>query len=125
MDDVNIQIPKGALQGIVDAHIRTAVMEALGSDPAALVAKVVDAAMAEKPDRYSRDGSTLFKQEVSKAIREMATEVFKEWLDDQRSVIRKRIHDRLTKKIKGRTFADQLVDSLTDHMSVSVYMKDH
>ena len=123
MDDISIKIPKGALEGVVDAHVRAAVMEALGRDPAALVEKVVDAAMTEKAQHYNK--RTLFQEIVAKEIRETARIVFGEWLEEQRPMIAARIRDHLNKKVKGKGFADRMVDALTQSMVVNVNLKDY
>jgi len=108
---------------VVAAHIRAAVAKALGENPDALVKAVVDEAMKVKQNSY--DKKTVFQTGVENMIREVASKVFREWLDTKRGDIRKAIAARL--KAGGDAFvtqaADKLVAALSDNFYVSISLK--
>lgn len=118
-DDLNIRIPKGAVEGVVNAHIQAAVAKALGANPQALIDRVVHVAMHAKKDSYSRE--TLFEAAVARMIRQVAEEEFKVWLEENKVKIR----EALRKKLSTQGFAKMLSDHLADscYVSVNVQLK--
>jgi hypothetical protein len=109
---------------IVQASVKAAVVQALGKDPEALVRAVVDAAMHEKTNSYDR--TTIWDSKVNAAIRDVAAEAFKEWLDEQRPMIRAAVRARLgesrTKLVDD--FASKLVDGLISTIGVSFHFRE-
>lgn len=111
------------LDEMLKDYIRTAIAEKLGKNPEVLIKAVVDAALCQKKDSYSRE--TLFQVMVNSMIREEATTVFKEWLAEQRPLIREAVLARLRGE-KGKfieTVADKLVEGMASSFYVSVYLK--
>lgn len=117
MDDYQIKIPKGAVEGVVTAQIQAAVMEALGRDPTSLVREVVRQAMNQKSGNYGR--KTIFEEAVHEQIRGVANEAFKEWLEEQRGAIRKEVREQLGKA----KFADKILSALKDSLYVNVSIR--
>lgn len=116
-DDLSIKLPKGAIEGVVSAHVQAAVAEALGRDPQRLIHRVVQMAMAAKKDSYSRE--TLFEAAVAGEIRSVAAEEFKVWLEEQKPAIRTAVRAQLGSKKLAQLISDKLVDSI----NVSVQLK--
>lgn len=85
LTDGTVKLPKGAIEGIVNAHIEAAVVEALNRDPEALVAGVVRTALTQKKNSYDR--ATIWDHKVNEMIREAAESAFKRWLDGHREKI--------------------------------------
>ena len=123
----SIELPKGMMEGIVSAHIQSAVAAAIGKDPNALVRAVVHEAMREQPKgSYGRDKS-IFQEKVSELIREVAAAEFRSWLEDQRELIRSEIRAQLDKAHgpDGKeSIADQIVRNLSK-VDVSVRLGGH
>ena len=124
MDDLSINIPKGALEGVVNAHIQAAVTEALGRNPEVLVKAVVRAAMAQRKQHYN--SKSIFEEQVSAMIRKTASEEFQKFLDEKRPAIA----DQIRAKFDGNaeklvdTIAEKLVGHLGGSFCVQVYLKD-
>ena len=116
-DDLSIKLPKGAIEGVVNAHIHAAVFEALGKDPDRLIAAVVSKAMSAKKDHYNR--TTIFEDTISQEIRDVALEEFKRWLEENRPKIR----DQIRAKLKTLKLAKMICEGLTQNIVVSVDIK--
>jgi len=95
---------------IIDAHVKAAVASTLNKDPGTLVAKIVEAAMQERGNAY--DGSTIWSRKVNEMIREVATEAFQAWLNEQRPLIAKVVRDKLAAR-NSKAFVDEVAGKLT------------
>ncbi len=100
------RVVEEAARDIAETKIRAAVAEALGKDPRALIERVVDAALSARPDPYSREPV------LQKAIREMIVEeakaAFADWIEENRTVVRRAVAARLRDTKKG------LIDRVAD-----------
>jgi hypothetical protein len=116
-EDMSIKLPKGAVEGVINAHIQAAVFEALGKNPDRLIAKVVDKAMNHKANRYDR--TTVFEEAIATEIRAVAREEFKKWLDENRPKIR----DQIRAKLKTVKVAKLITESLAENIEVRIDVK--
>lgn len=117
IEDMSIKLPKGAVEGVINAHIQAAVFEALGKDPDRLIQAVVHKAMSAKQDHYNR--TTIFEDTIAQEIRNVALEEFKAWLEENRPKIREQIQA----KLKTLKIAKLICESLTENIVVSVNVK--
>lgn len=115
--EINVTISQESVQQIIDAKVREAVASALGRDPAALVGKIVTMALDEK-SRHSYSNQTIFAEALNKMIREEALKGVQDWIEENRSLMRKIIGDRIRSK-KG--FAQMLADNMTSALAKSVH----
>jgi hypothetical protein len=114
--EINVSISQESVQQIIDAKVREAVAGALGRDPKYLIDNIVRMALEEKSrDSYGRQ--TIFAEAVSKMIREEALRGIQEWIEENRPLMRKVIHERIRAR-KG--FAQKLADNMTDALAKSV-----
>lgn len=112
---MEIKLDEKCIEAIVQANIQAAVAQALGRDPAALVAKIVDAAMTEKAD-WGRE--TKFQQQIREMIREEAQTAFKAWLVEQRPAIAAQIRKALGEKTK--TLVSDVAAKLVEKLQGSI-----
>lgn len=109
MSEFKVEIPKDVITSIVKAQVITA----LGKSEQ-LIAGVVTAALEQKTDRYS-SSPTIFEDQVSKMIREVAVESFQEWLKENREKIRSEMRRQLTAQ-KGKLLTD-LVEGFSSQLA--------
>jgi hypothetical protein len=102
----------------VETTVRVQIAEALSANPEALVRAVVDEAMSEKQNSYSRQ--TKFHYAVSEMIRQAAKEEFKVWLDEHKALIRKAIQKRM--KEEGSAFINTVADKIVEGVGSSFYV---
>lgn len=95
------------VSAIVQEHIRLAVANALGKDPSALINAIVKSALEQKKDSYSRE--TVLQSAINEMIRAEALNVFKEWLNENRSKLQEALKSRLR---TDQTVLDQLCTRL-------------
>lgn len=121
---MEIKLDERCIEAIVQANIQAAVAQALGRDPAALVAKIVDAAMTEK--EYSYDRESIFQKKIREMIREEAQSAFRAWLTDQRPAIAAQIRKALGEKSKSLVsdVAARLVEKLQGNIRVDLFVGD-
>ncbi len=102
----------------IDKVIAVAIIEALG-DKDDIIQQVVDAAMNQKKDTYSKE--TYFMAGVNQSIRDAAQETFKEWLSENKEAVKVALKKYLSKK-EGMidNLVKQIMTGLIDHVSVSV-----
>jgi hypothetical protein len=105
------QVVVNVSKEIIDAHVKAAVVSALGRDPSTLIKAVVDAAMRE-PDRNGYGRGTIWDTEVNKMIREVALQTFNEWLNEMKPTIAKEVRARLAGK-NGTATINDIVEKLT------------
>lgn len=118
MPDIQIKMPEIEIKDIILTEVAEKLKGAKG-----LVEAVVRSALTQKERSY--DSSTIFEREVKDMIRDVATETFKKWIDENKEIIRKAIETRLG--IEKKTFiekvADQIVNGLAKSFYVSVNLK--
>jgi hypothetical protein len=121
---MEIKLDEKCIEAIVQANIQAAVAQALGRDPAALVAKIVDTAMAEK--EYSYDRESIFQKKIRETIREEAQSAFRAWLTEQRPAIAAQIRKALGEKSKSLVsdVAAKLVEKLQGNIRVDLFVGD-
>lgn len=102
---------------VVETTVRAAIAESLSKNPADLVEKIVNIAMAEKQNSYDR--TTIFRHAVNEMIRNAAKEEFKFWLEDNRVLIRQAIQKRM--KDQGGKFVETVAKKLVDGMASNFY----
>lgn len=107
--ELKLEIPKDIITSIVKAQV----IAALGKNEE-LVAGVVSAAMQEKSTR-SYGQNTIFEEQVSAMIREVAVECFKAWLAENREKVRAELQKQLTAQ-KGKILTD-LVNGFTSQLA--------
>ena len=104
---------------IIDAQVRAAVALALNKDPGALVKAVVEAALNQKKDSYSRD--TIWMEQLNALIREVAKEEFTKWCESMRPEIAKLMKAKLGGNSKA--LVEQIATKMTSAMtSASVHV---
>ena len=121
---MEIKLDEKCIEAIVQANIQAAVAQALGRDPAVLVGKLVDAAMAEKQNSYDRESK--FQQKIREMIREEAQSAFAAWLVEQRPAIAAQIRKALGEKSKTMVsdVASKLVEKLQGSIRVDLFVGD-
>jgi hypothetical protein len=100
MRELKINIPEQLIEDTIRAEM---VRQIGGENKEKLIESVVMHAMAQKKDSYSRE--TYFQETVNEMIRDTATEIFREWLEQNRKEISKALfkflndnkQERLTK----------------------------
>jgi hypothetical protein len=115
--EINVSISQESVQQIIDAKVREAVAGALGRDPKYLIDNIVRMALEEKSRDSYGGRQTIFAEAVSKMIREEALRGIQEWIEENRPLMRKVIHERIRAR-KG--FAQKLADNMTDALAKSV-----
>lgn len=108
MSEFKVEIPKDVITSIVKAQV----IAALGKSEQ-LVAGVVASAIEQKKDRF--DTNTIFEQQVSEMIRQVAVDSFKEWLAENQQKIRAEMQKQLTAQ-KGKLISD-LVNGFTKDLA--------
>lgn len=111
MAQQDAQVVVNISKEIIDAHVKAAVVTALGKDPGELVRAVVDAAMRQ-PDSNSYGRTTIWEAQVNAMIREVAKATFDEWLTEMKPTIAKEVRARLAGKNGSKTITD-IVEKLT------------
>ena len=106
--EMKLEIP----QDIVLSVVKAQVIAALGKSEQ-LVSGVVASALSAKRNSYDR--TTLFEEQVTAMIHEVATECFKEWLAESKEKIRAELRRQLTAQ-KGKAITD-LVDTFTSQLA--------
>ncbi len=114
-NEISVTISQDSVQQIIDAKVREAVAGALGRNPGELVSRIVQMALDEKRDSYSRQ--TIFAEALNKMIREEALKGIADWIESNRATMRKIIGDKIRSK---RGFAQALADNMTDALAKSV-----
>jgi len=106
----------------IDKVIAAAMLEALG-DKEAIIQQVIDAAMNQRKDSYSKE--TYFMAAVNQSVREAAQESFKEWLTENKDTVKVALKKYLSKK-EGMidNLVKQIMTGLIDHVSVSVRIEE-
>lgn len=112
MADMKLEIPQDIILSVVKAQV----IAALGKSET-LIAGVVEAALSAKKDQYSST-PTIFIEQTSAMIREVAVETFKEWLKENRDKVQAEMRRQLTAQ-KGKVLTD-LVDGFTKDL-VNIY----
>ena len=90
------QVVLNVSKDIIDAHVRAAVASVLGRDPEVLIRAVVDQAMKQKTNGYGN--TTVWEETVNTMIRDVASETFKTWFEEQRPNIERAVRARLDGK---------------------------
>lgn len=103
--EVSIAIPDDLVRGIVTAELA----KALGNKEE-LVTAVVRAAIQRKANSYDR--TTVFEDEVAKAITEVARAGFQEWLAEHVGMVKAALRRELERNKKR--FVDELTKALLD-----------
>lgn len=120
---VEMHIPQQMIEDLMRAEIVRAI-----PNKEAMADSIVRQALTEKaPDRYgstSRDSPSKFGVAVTKMIREEAQGIFKEWIEENRPLIRAAMVRDLTKNKQKhlKTFVDQLVSGIATY-SMDVRLK--
>jgi hypothetical protein len=119
---MELKIDNTTLEGLVKEHIKAAVAGVLAKNTPALIERFVFEAMHRKQNTYDRE--TIWDKAVEHAIHEEAKAALNEWIAEQRPVIRKIVHDQLTKK-KGlaQKLADSLVAGLSKDLTITTWVK--
>lgn len=107
--EVQIRIPEQLITTLVEAEIAKTIGQS-----EQIVREVVRSAFSQKVDRYSTS-NTIFGAAVKKAIREMALEIWREWMLDHRDEVRKALLKELEAG-KGRRIKE-MVDQMLEKMS--------
>ena len=103
----------------IDKVIAAAMLEALG-DKEAIIQQVIDAAMNQRKDSYSKE--TYFMAAVNQSVREAAQESFKEWLTENKDTVKVALKKYLSRK-EGMidNLVKQVMTGLIDHIRVTVF----
>ena len=103
--EVSIAIPDELIKGLVMAEMA----KALGNREE-LIRGVVAAAFQLKADNYGRE--TLFERQTKEAITKMASEAFKQWLEENTAKVKEAVSRELNKR--KTEFVNQLATALLD-----------
>ena len=107
-NELKLEIPQDIITSIVKAQV----IASLGKSEQ-LVAGVVQQAITQKRNGY--DKTTIFEEQVSEMIRQVASECFKEWLAENREKVRAEMRKQLTAQ-KGKLITD-LTDNFTKKLT--------
>lgn len=115
---VDIKIPDEFIQSV----IATKIAESLGGKEKELVKAVVDMALTQKKDSWSRE--TLLVSKIKDMIQQSAEETFKEWITGKKELIKKAVAERL-KKEDGfvEKVAEKLVTGMASSFHTNVYIE--
>lgn len=124
--DVKVNVDNKLVEDAVKDQIRAAVVSVLSKDPGKFITNIVESALSQKKDSWSRE--TYFQSAVNDMIRSTAIESFKAELEAYRDPIRVAIKkklkfspDKLAEKV-----ADALVRGLENSMLIEVkFPLDH
>lgn len=122
--DVSFKIP----QELIQAQVQAAVVSALAERGDEFVTEIVRHAMSAKDHKansYQDQKRTIFANMVDRMIRQVAQDSVKEWLEEQKPLIRKQIRAALgaRKKEQVASMADKILDALSTDMHVSISLK--
>lgn len=98
-------------EDIIKAHVQAAVQQVLNRDPERLVKAVVDAAMSQKRNGYSNE-KTIWEEQLNEAIRAVAQETFREWIESVKPAVAKMVRERFEGP-KGKETIKTIVDKMT------------
>lgn len=116
MADITLNVSDKQVHELITAEIQKKVVEALGRDGgASLLEKFVVNALNEKHNNYDRE--TAFGKAVNKMIRKAAEDAVKEWIDENRELLKERITARLQKSPKK--FVDAVTDQIIEGLGKS------
>ena len=96
---VNITIP----EDVIRAHITASVVAAIGN-PDGLIRAVVDSALNTKVNTY--DKQTVFGAQASGLIREVARDIFSEWLESLRPTIAAKVREGVERRLSPDRLAE-------------------
>lgn len=118
--DVKVNVDNKLVEEAVKDQIRAAVVSVLSKDPGRFIANIVDAALNQKKDSWSRE--TYFQAEVNNMIRAAAIEAFRSELEAYRDPIKAAIKKRmsLTPEKLADKVATALIAGLENSMIVEV-----
>lgn len=108
--ELKIQLPTA----LIEDSIRAEIVRQF-PDKEKLATRIIEEALTQKADRYSRSDETLFGAAVKAMIREEAQKIFGEWVEENRDLIRKAFVAEL-KRDKHKRLAG-MVDSLLRDLS--------
>lgn len=108
MAEMKLEIP----QEMVMAAVKAQVIAALGKSEQ-LIEGVVSSALAQKRESYNR--TTIFEEQVTKMIREVAEECFRDWLEENKEKVRAEMKRQLAAQ-KGKILTD-MVKQFTDQLT--------
>lgn len=117
-NEMDLKIDQKEIAGFVDTQIRLAMMEALGKDPEKLIQAIVRESLGIKKNMY--DSQTIFQTSIAEMISNAAREVFREWLETKKQVVRDAIIKRL--KNEESVFFDTLADNIIKGLANSFYV---
>lgn len=108
MAEMKLEIPPDIVLSVVKAQV----VAALGKSES-LIAGVVESALNKKVNSYDR--TTIFEEQVTKMIHDVATESFKEWLAEHRDAIRAEMRKQLT--AKKQKVLGEIVEGFTKELT--------
>lgn len=110
-EPVSLKIDNNLVKGILEKRLEAEIVTALG-DPTELIGNVVRAALRQKVDsegnksRYSSDNSHDFIEIMCRrTIQQMAKDSFLEWLNHNKSLIKKAVLAELKKPQRQKSLA--------------------
>lgn len=119
--EVKIEIPTILIEDTIRAEIARQI-----PNKEKFIDSVINFAMSQKRDTYNST-PTYFQEAVNKMIRDEATRIFGEWLEQNRDNIKKALikylNDNKQKALTG--LAEQLANNISTYgISVSLHMRD-
>jgi hypothetical protein len=119
---MELKIDNASIEKLVEGQIKVAAAEALAKHSPVLIQRLVEHALAAKQNGYDR--TTIFEATVQSMIRAEATEAVKEWIDEQRPLIRKLVYEAIKRKDGGlaQKIAEQLVAGLSRNLEIDAYL---
>jgi hypothetical protein len=115
---MEVKVERKDIQAIIDTNIKLAVAKALTEDTDAVIEKIVNAALNEKSNSYSRESK--LEAAIKKMIQEAAQASMDEWMKKQKPKIQKAVTNRITQE--GGAFVDTIADKLVSGMASSFYV---
>jgi hypothetical protein len=122
---MDIKVDNASLDKLIEGQIKVAAAEVLSKHSPELIRRLVDHALARKRDNAYSSERSIFEETVQKMIIDEATAACKEWLDEQRPLIRKLVYEAIKRKDNGlaQKIAEQLVTGLSKSLNVSTYLQ--
>jgi len=121
--EMKIEIPTNLIEDTIRAEL---VRQIGGENKDKLIEAVVKTAMTQKKDNYS-SSPTYFQKEVNEMIRDVALEIFRDWLKTNREAIGKALfaHLNADKQKRLKEFAEKLATNISAYgIRVSLDLKD-